>query len=191
MLVTRKHNGTLRRTMYHKHCKRETFPTESQFHLARSVPKGTWKTVSDACSSYHSPLRQSDCHLTTFSTPFGRWRYTRAPQCFLSSGDGHNRRFVAILSDFERKERCVADTIHYDTDLQTHWWRTIDFLIRVGQAGIVLNADTFYFAQRIVDTGFRISDETIEPLPKHKDAIRDFPTPTSATDIRSWFGLVN
>ena len=94
--------------------------------------------------------------------------------------------------EFERKERCVYETIHYDTDLQTHWWRTIDFLIRVGQAGIVLNAEKFHFEQRIVDfAGFHISDETIEPLPKYMDAIRDFPTPTSTTDIRSWFGLVN
>ena len=86
----------------------------------------------------------------------------------------------------------MDDTIHYDTDLQTHWWRTTDFLIRVGQAGIVLNAEKFHFARRIVDfAGFRISDETIEPLPKYMDAIRDFPTPTSTTDIRSWFSLVN
>lgn len=39
--------------------------------------------------------------------------------------------------------------------------------------------------------GLRVSDSTIEPLPKYLDAIRDFPTPTSTTDIRSWFGLVN
>ena len=39
MVVTRKHNGTPRRTVdlspLNKHCKRETFPTESPFHLAR------------------------------------------------------------------------------------------------------------------------------------------------------------
>ena len=86
----------------------------------------------------------------------------------------------------------MDDTIHYATDLQTHWWRTFDFLTRVGQAGIVLNAEKFYFARRIVDfAGFRISGETIEPLPKYMDATRDFPTPASTTDIRSWFGLVN
>jgi hypothetical protein len=39
--------------------------------------------------------------------------------------------------------------------------------------------------------GFRISELTIEPLPKYLDAIRDFPVPTFITDIRSWFGLVN
>ena len=37
----------------------------------------------------------------------------------LSSGDGYNRRFDAILSSFERKERCVDNTIHYDQIL-TH-----------------------------------------------------------------------
>jgi hypothetical protein len=114
------------------------------------------------------------------------------PQGFVSSGDGYNRRFDAILSDFDRKERCVDDTIHYDTSLEAHWWRTIDFLIRVGQSGIVLNPDKFRFARREVDfAGFRISDEAIEPLPKYLDAIRGFPTPKSITDIRSWFGLVN
>jgi len=56
----------------------------------------------------------------------------------------------------------------------------------------VLKPDKFQFAERSVDfAGFRVSDSTIEPLPKYIDAIRDFPSPTSTTDIRSWFGLVN
>ena len=58
--------------------------------------------------------------------------------------------------------------------------------------GIVLNPDKFQFSQREVDfDGFRIKESEIEPLPKHLDAIRNFPTPSSITDIRSWFGLVN
>ena len=89
----------------------------------------------------------------------------------------------SMLSTFESKERC-DDTIHYDSDLEQHWWRTIDFLTRVGQAGIVLNPDKFQFA-------VSVSDSIIEPLPKYLDAIRDLPSPTSTTDIRSWFGLVN
>ena len=197
MVITRKHDGTPRRTVdlspLNKFCQRETFAMESPFHLARRIPKNTWKTVTDAWNGYHSvPLRETDRHLTTFITPFGRWRYMRAPQGFLSSGDGYNRRFDAILSSMERKERCVDDTIHYDTELEQHWWRTIDFLSRVGQAGVVLNSAKFQFAERRVNfAGFRVSDETIEPLPKYLDAIRDFPQPASTTDIRSWFGLVN
>ena len=197
MVVTRKHDGTPRRTVdlspLNKYCKRETFATETPFQLARKIPKGTWKTVTDAWNGYHSvPLREADKHLTTFITPFGRWRYTRAPQGFVSSGDGYNRRFDSITSHFDRKERCVDDTIHYDGDLEEHWWRTIDFLTIMGQSGIVLNPDKFQFAEKIVDfAGFRVSESTIEPLPKYLDAIRNFPTHVSTTDIRSWFGLVN
>ena len=197
MVVARKHDGTPRRTVdmspLNKYCSRETFATESPFHLARKVPKETWKTVSDAWNGYHSvPLRESDRHLTTFITPFGRFRYKRAPQGFVSSGDGYNRRFDAILSDFERKERCVDDTVHYDEDLEQHWWRTIDFLRKVGESGIVLNPDKFQFCQKSVEfAGFRVGNSVIEPLPKYLDAIRDFPTPNNITDIRSWFGLVN
>ena len=38
---------------------------------------------------------------------------------------------------------------------------------------------------------FPITDTCIEPQAKFLEAIRDFPTPTSTTNIHSWFGLVN
>ena len=110
----------------------------------------------------------------------------------MSSCDGCNRRFDAILSDFARHERCVDDTIFYDKDLVEHWWRTIDFLILLGNAGIVLNPSKFQFSNQDVDfAGFRITNQIIEPLPKYLDVIRRFPSPISTTNIRSWFGLVN
>ena len=141
-------------------------------------------------------LRASDRRLNTFITSFGHWHYTRAPQGFLSFGDGYNRRFDAILSDFERKERCVDDTIHYDTDLEHHWWRTIDFLTRVGRSGIVLNPDKFQFAERSVDfAGFRVSlplspdryqklvwpcqpGGELRPVARHYGTIQAIPQPT-------------
>lgn len=65
-------------------------------------------------------------------------------------------------------------------------------MTRVGHSGTVLNPDKFQFAKRDVDfAGFRVSDATIETLPKYLDAIWDFPAPESTTDIKSWFGLVN
>ena len=187
MVVTRKHDGSPRRTVdlspLNKYCKRETYSAEAPFLLARRVPGKTWKTVADAWNGFHSvPLRESDRHLTTFITPFGRWRYTRAPQGFLSSGDGYNRRVDAILSDFERKERCVDDTIYYDEDLAEHWWRTIDFLSTMGSSGNVLNPEKLQFAVREADfAGFAITESRILPLPKYIDAIQSFPTPAQRT----------
>ena len=197
MVITRKHDGSPRRTVdlspLNRHCKRETHSTESPMTVARRVPRKTWKTVTDAKNGFHSiPLRESDRHLTTFITPYGRWRYKRAVQGYVSSGDGFNRRFDAILTDFPNKERLMDDTLHYDDDLEEHWWRTEQFLTTCASSGVVLNPEKFQFAQREVDfAGCRITEERIDPLPKFFNAIKDFPTPTNATDIKSWFGLVN
>ena len=110
----------------------------------------------------------------------------------LKAGDGYNRRFAAVLCYFERKERCVDNTIFFDSELEYHWWQTIDFLSKFGNAGIILNPKKFQLCQKSVDfAGFRISDKRIEPLPNYLDSIRNFPSPKSATDIRSWFGLIN
>ena len=55
-----------------------------------------------------------------------------------------------------------------------------------------MNPKKFQFAKREVDfAGFRITENKILPLPKYIEAIKAFPTPTSTTDIRSWFGLIN
>ena len=80
-VVTRKQDGSPRRIVdlspLNKYCKRETYASETPFKLARRIPTGTFKTVTDAWNGYHGvPLRESDRHLTTFITPFGRFRYT-------------------------------------------------------------------------------------------------------------------
>ena len=183
VVVNRKHNCSPRWTVdlssLNEFYQREMIAIKLAFYLAHQVPKDTWKTVTDTWNGYHSvPLGTSAHHLKTFITPFGCWRY--------NSTDGYNRQFDAILSEFERKEHCKEDTIHYDTDLKHHWWRTIDFLTWLGQSGVVLNTDKFQLAQKNVNfAGFRLSDTTIKPLPKYFDAIRDFPTPAYKTDVRS------
>ena len=63
MVITRKHNGSPCRTVdlspLNKYCQKDTFAMEPPFHLARRIPKDTWKTVTDAWNGYHSvPLRQ-------------------------------------------------------------------------------------------------------------------------------------
>ena len=68
----------------------------------------------------------------------------------------------------------------------------MEFLEVAGHAGIVLNPSKFQFSQVDADfAGFRITEDTVEPLPKYLEAILNYPTPQNITDIRSWFGLVN
>ena len=197
MVITRKADGSPRRTVdlspLNKHCQREVHHVKPPFQQAKSIPAGTWKTVTDAWNGYHSvPIRKEDRHLTTFITPWGRYRYRVAPQGFVASGDGYARRYDEVISDVKRKTKCVDDAVIWDTELEEHWWRAIDFLILVETNGVVLNESKLQFAQRIIDfAGFRVTDEKLEPAEKFLNAIRDFPTPSNISGVRSWFGLVH
>lgn len=197
MVLVKKPDGTPRRTVdlsgLNRHCLRETHHIKPPFKQACQIPADTWKSVTDAWNGYHSvPLRVEDRHLTTFITHIGRFRYKVAPQGFLASGDGYSRRFDEIISDITQKTKIVDDTALWDSDLTSHWWRMIDFLERVGQNGIILNREKFQFAQRSINfAGFRITEKQIRPQDKFLSAIREFPTPSKTTDVRSWFGLVN
>ena len=197
MVLARKPNGSPRRTVdlspLNRHCVREPHHVKPPFQQAKSIPSNTYKTVVDAWNGFHSvPIRKEDRHLTTFITPFGRFRYCTAPQGYLASGDGYTRRYDEIIAGVERKTKAVDDTVLWDQDLETHWQRVYDYLELVGRCGIVLNPEKFQFCEREVEfAGFKVTDTTVEPLPKFLAAIRDFPRPTSLTDIRSWFGLIN
>ena len=52
MAITRKHHGTPYCTVdlspLNKFCKRETFASETSFHLSHRIPGRTWKTVTEA-----------------------------------------------------------------------------------------------------------------------------------------------
>ena len=197
MHIVRKADGSPRRVVdmssLNDHLLRETHHVKPPFQQAKSIPRDTWKSVTDAWNGYHSvPLREEDRYLTTFITPWGRYRYRVAPQGSAVSGDAYNRRYDEVIVDVERKTKCVDDTAHWDDSLEDHWWRMIDFLELTGKNGVVLNGDKFQFAQREVDfAGFRVTETSIKPLEKYLRAILDFPTPKKTGDIRAWFGLVN
>ena len=67
-------------------------------------------------------LEEEDRPLATFITPHGRWRYIRATQGFVSSGDGYYRRFDEILTDLMNKIRwdCLESGVQLCSTVQSH-----------------------------------------------------------------------
>ena len=197
MVVAAKKSGKPRRTVdfqaLNRHALRETHHTQSPFHQARSVPPNTYKTVMDTWNGYHSiPLHEDDRHLTTFITPWGRYRYCVAPQGYIASGDGYTRRFDEIVSDVPRKTKCVDDSLLWDESIADSFFHTVDYLDLCGHNGVTLNPSKFAFAQTTVEfAGFDITSTTVRPCPQFIEAIQNFPTPQNITDVRSWFGLIN
>lgn len=75
-------------------------------------------------------------------------------------------------------ERCINDAIFYKESLASYWYRTIDFLTKVGESGIVLNPKKFQFSQQeVAFAGFKVSIKKFNPFPKYLDAIKILSTP--------------
>lgn len=201
MVVCAKKSGEPRRTVdlqaLNRWATRETHHTQSPFHQARSVPSGMKKTVLDAWNGYHSvPLHDSDRHLTTFITPWGRYRYRVAPQGYLASGDGYARRYDQIVADsqisYDAFTKCIDDTLIWGSTIEENFHRTIEWLDMCGRHGITLNPSKFEYAKDEVQfAGFEITQQCVRPSSKYLQSIKDFPTPRNLTDIRAWFGVVN
>ena len=197
MVICPKKSGQPRRTVdlqsINRHAVRETHHTQSPFHQARAVPPQTRKTVFDAWNGYHSiALAEEDRHLTTFITPWGRYRYCVAPQGYIASGDGYSRRFDEIVSDIPKKTKCVDDTLIWSDSVEEAFFQAVEWLDTCGRHGITLNPKKFAFAQMTVKfAGFEITPTSVRPCPEYLEAIQNFPTPRNITDVRSWFGLIN
>ena len=150
MVVCAKKNGKPRRTVdfqpLNAHATRETHHTPSPFHQARLVPHGKKKTVLDAWNGYHSvPIHSGDRHLTTFITPWGRYRYKTAPQGYIASGDGYTRRYDEIVADIPCKTKCVDDVLLWADSLEDSFFQTVQWLDICGRHGITLNPEKFVF----------------------------------------------
>ena len=128
---------------------------------------------------YHSvPIIEEDRHLTTFITPWGRYRYRTAPQGYIASGDGYTRRFDEIVSDIPKKTKCVDDALLWGDNIEESFFQACHWLETCGNNGITINPEKFVFAQDCVEfTGLEITPNSARPCQKYLKAIVDFPIP--------------
>ena len=155
----RNQGNHVERWTFNRHATRETHHTQSPFHQARKVPHNMRKSTFDAWNGYHSiALDPADRHLTTFITPWGRYRYCVCPQGYISSGDAYTRRFDEIISDIDHKTKVIDDTIMWSQSIKDSFFQTSIFLDTCGRNGIILNPSKFSFAKETVQfAGFEIS----------------------------------
>lgn len=175
MVICPKKNGKSRRTVdfqaLNKFSIRETHFTASPYDQARSVPANTKKTVMDAWNGYHSvPLHQDDRHLTTFLTPWGRFRYKTTPQGYAASGDGYTKRYDDIISHLDNHTKCIDDALVWGDSAQDCHNRTIEWITTCANNGITLNSSTLGCPNLTVATDHEpltkiLGDRSIDKIP--------------------------
>ena len=152
-------------------------------------------TKLDALKGYHQcPLDKDSQLLTTFITPFGRFKFLRAPYGISSISEHYYRRMNEAFDGLSGYRRVVDDVVIYDSDEEQHDSHVRLFLQRCNEKNITLNRDKWVYSQpEVVFAGFILSAAGYRVDDSITEAISKFPAPAPAcrTDLRSFVGLVN
>ena len=172
--------------------KRPQHPVRTPRDCVASVPpQAKFFATFDAKMGYFQvPLDEASQLLTTFCTPWGRFKHLRATMGLTSAGDEYNRRTDNALSTLPRTEKIVDDILLYDYTWPEHISHVKEFLTHCRRAGITLNPNKFTLGEKQVSfAGYVVGREGIRADPDKIKAIQRFPKPSNITDLRSFLGL--
>ena len=175
--------------------RRERYPSVTPAEAVTDIQQTKAKhfTVFDALKGYHQcPLDEESQKLTTFITPFGRFKYLRAPYGISSISEHYNRRMDEAFAGMQGMRKIVDDVVVFDQNEQEHVEHVRQILHLCEEKRISLNRDKFKFCQpqanfaglTLTSEGYSVSNDII-------NAITNFPTPSCRTDLRSFTGLTN
>jgi len=196
-IFIRKPNGSIRLVSdfraLNKFVSRPVHPFPTPSDIAGSIPSDAKFFVTlDAVKGYFQlPLHESSQDLTTFITPFGRFKYLRVPMGLSSAGDEFCRRGDEAFQGLPGIKKIVDDVLIYAPDMNTLKERVKTALQRCRQHGITLSKAKMQVGSNVKFAGFIISDQGISPDPDKLKAISEFTTPENITDLRSFCGLAN
>ena len=123
--------------------------------------------------------------LTTFITPFGRYKYLCAPYGISSISEHYNRRMAEALAGLSEFRRIVDDIVIYDSTIEDHVSHVRQFLQHFTEKQIVLNLQKCNFCiTKVTFAGFHLSSEGYQVDQSITDATSQFPKPTNRTAVR-------
>ena len=116
---------------------------------------------------YHQcPLDKESQNLTTFITPFGRFKFLRAPYGISSISEHYNRRLDEAFSGLSGYRRVVDDVVIYDDNPTHHADHVRQFLQRCNDKKITFNSEKWSFSQSSVTfAGFILSRDWYQISP--------------------------
>ena len=160
--------------------------------IARIPPDATWFSVIDMAAGYFQvELDKESQHLTSFITPWGRFKYTRDVMGLASAGDFFNQvtdEALAAVMHFIAK--VVDDLLVWGSSKEECKERTEAVFRACRAANIKLNRDKAVLVQQEVKfAGSIISKEGIRADPELLAALAEFPQPRNKTDLRAFLGL--
>ena len=151
-----------------------------------------FSSLDASCGYWQLGLQEDSSKLTTFITPFGRYKFTRLPFGISSASEIFQREMSEILKDVPGVSVYQDDILIHGKDLEEHDQRLEQTLNVIEKSGLKLNKDKCSLRQTGLDfLGHWISKDGISIHPEKVKAIMDMKPPENITSLRSFLGMIN
>jgi hypothetical protein len=149
-------------------------------------------TKLDLASGYHQlRVHPDDCHKTAFIAPEGFYEWRVIPFSLANAPAAFTRVMHRILAPHRRHAVLyLDDVLIYSRTLAEHQTHVEAVHQSIRRARLKLNKGKCCFAMmETTFVGFRVTKAGIATDEKKVAAIRDWPMPSSASELRSFLGL--
>ena len=179
--------------------KRNHFPLPTIEDILPELAEAKVFTVCDAKSGYwHVELDEASSFLTTFGSPWGRYRWRRLPFGLCLASEEFQRRLNVALEGLDGV-RPIADDIlvygigrTYDEAVKDHDRKLICLLNRCREVGLRLNFEKMKLRKAEVKyMGHMFTAEGLKADPEKISAVMNMPAPTDRKGVQRVLGLVN
>jgi transposase InsO family protein len=197
IVCVRKKDGSLRLCVDYRRLNAKTtkdaYPLpriEESFHALAGA-----KVFSslDLQSGYHQiAMKPEDQHKTAFSTPFGHYEFTRMPFGLSGAPATFQRLMNGIFSKelFEYVLIYLDDLLLFSNTFDAHLQQLEGVLKKLSAAGLKLNLEKCQLLQEEVSyLGHTVSASGVGCQDEKVKAVRDWPTPTTTKEVRSFLGF--
>ena len=172
--------------------KRPHHPLKTVEEVLSDLTNARVFTTLDAKNGFWQiPLEEESSKLTTFATPFGRYKFNRMPYGIKSGSEVFQR----AMDDLFKHQPCkivVDDILIWGASQQDHDQKLKVVLDRCREINLKLNPKKCRFRVSSVPyIGHILSDTGVHPDPEKVKAITQMPQPTDVKSLQRFLGMVN
>jgi hypothetical protein len=170
---------------------RHPIPTTDE--VLQSMNGSTVFTKLDLKMGYHQlELEPSSRDITVFSCSAGVYRYKRLSFGVNSASEQYQYEIQRVLTGLEGALNISDDIIIHGKGDEAHDKNMEAAMKRIQESGLTLNPDKCQFRMtKLVFMGILASEKGIGPTEARVEAVNSAREPESASEVRSFLGLVN